>query len=106
MDRNDNINEPITSTTPTEPNVHIFAQSDGGCRHRGTSATGYAIKVHNNNNNTTQDVAEAGTIIQRNLSSLTVETIALDQLTKAITEWISTTPPNTIQHTQPHTHTH
>ena len=59
MDNNTDIHEQITTDTPTNPHTHIFAQSDGGCRYKGTSATGYAIKTHNSNSNTTQLVTKA-----------------------------------------------
>ena len=89
MDNNKDIHTNIPTPPPTDPHTHIFAQSDGGCRHTGTSSTGYAIKTHNSNTNTTTLITTGGTIINSNLSSLTVETIALDLLTERITDWMN-----------------
>ena len=102
MDNNHNIHNQITSPPPTQPHN---AQSDGGCRYKGTSATGYAIRTHNSNDNTTQLITTAGTLIPHNLNSLTAETIALDQLTARLTTWLTSKQQHDdIHHLQPHPH--
>lgn len=66
---------------PRENHTHIFGQSDGGCRFKGTSATGYSIRTCNTYSNTTTVITTGGNHIDANMSSLTVEAHALDELT-------------------------
>ena len=76
---------------PREDNTHIFGQSDGGCRFKGNSATGYSIRTCNTHSNTTTVITTGGSYIDTNMSSLTVEAHALDELADRITQWMQGT---------------
>ena len=88
MDTDSNVFTETHGTPPTNTHTHIFAQSDGGCRHKGKSATGYAIRTYDTNTTTTTLITTGGNLINTNLSSLTVEAHALDELTERITQWM------------------
>ena len=91
MDHHANVFQHTQGKPPHDKHTHIFGQSDGGCRYLGTSATGYSIKTCNTSNNTLTEITTGGNHINYNMSSLTAETHALDELTDRITQWIQGT---------------
>jgi len=88
MDQEADVFHHTHTPPPTEANIHIFGQSDGGCRYKGSSATGYSIRTSNATDNTTTEITTGGNHINYNMSSLTAETHALDELTDRITQWL------------------
>ena len=61
------------NTTTQWPN--IFIQSDGGCRYKGSSSTGWRIMAKYNN--TTETTIEGGTLHPGYMCSFSIECIAL-----------------------------
>ena len=56
---------------------NFFLQTDGGCRKKGFSATGWRLRVTNAQTNKAYTLAYGGTLHNSNLSSLHIEALAL-----------------------------
>ena len=55
---------------------NFYLQTDGGGRHKGTSATGWRLRT-TGKGNTANTIAEGGTIYNENMSSLDIEAYAM-----------------------------
>ena len=70
---NDNDHNDATSHWP-----NIFLQSDGGCRYKGYSSTGWRIMAKSEGQET-RIIAEGGTLHSGDRCSFTIECMALDE---------------------------
>ena len=59
---------------------HLFVQSDGGCRTNVGSATGWRILAAKRNGRACELLQRGGTFSPEAMSSLTVETLALEEV--------------------------
>ena len=100
MDQEADVFHHTEGKPPRDNNIHIFGQSDGGCRFKGTSTTGYSIRTCNTVDNTTTEITTGGNHINSNMSSLTAETHALDELTDRITQWMQGSSKHYTSHTE------
>ena len=69
-------------------NNNLYISSDGGCRYKGHSATGWRIIAVHSDNNTAVVIAHGGTLIKQNLPSLHVELLALKEVTDLLYDTI------------------
>ena len=85
-------------STYFDPRPNIIMQSDGACRGGIRSSTGWQIKAvsptlaQEQGRNAETILAKGGTLINKGLPSLVVETLALDELTSFAHHYITNAP--------------